>query len=77
MGKAELKIAVDDEALAKARAKGVDLTQVAQAAVDQAVRDLTDEEEAQKWAEQNAVAIKAHRERIDKYGVFGEDLRTW
>jgi antitoxin CcdA len=35
------------------------------------------EAKARRWAEENAEAIKAHRERIEKYGVFGEDLRTW
>lgn len=32
---------------------------------------------ARQWAEENAEAIKDHEERIAKYGVFGEDLRTW
>jgi antitoxin CcdA len=36
-----------------------------------------DEAKARRWAEENAEALKAQRERIDAYGVFGEDLRTW
>ena len=32
---------------------------------------------AQQWAEENAGAIRDHQARIEKYGVFGEDLRTW
>ena len=43
-------------------------------AVEQA---LSDEEKARRWAEENAEAIKAQRERIDAVGIFGEDLRTW
>ena len=38
---------------------------------------LNDDEKARRWAEENAEAIKAQRERIDAIGVFGEDLRTW
>jgi hypothetical protein len=30
---------------------------------------------AQQWAEENAGAIRDHQARIEKYGVFGEDLR--
>jgi antitoxin CcdA len=32
---------------------------------------------ARQWAEENAEAIKSHRDFIDKYGAFGDDLRTW
>jgi antitoxin CcdA len=32
---------------------------------------------ARQWAEENAEAIRDHQARIEKYGVFGEDLRTW
>lgn len=35
---------------------------------------LSDDEKARRWAEENAEAIKAQRERID---AIGEDLRTW
>jgi antitoxin CcdA len=38
-------------------------------------RDM--EAAARQWAEENAEAIKDHQARIEKYGVFGEDLRTW
>ena len=38
---------------------------------------LGDDEKARRWAEENAEAIKAQRERIDAVGIFGEDLRTW
>jgi post-segregation antitoxin (ccd killing protein) len=37
----------------------------------------TAEERAQKWAEQNAEAIKAHREHIEKLGIWSDGLRTW
>lgn len=94
MGKIELKVQVDEVAAAKAEASGVDLTRIAQDAVDSAIasskaaeatrwtdadryRNLSDDEKAKRWAEDNAVALQAQRERIDTFGVFGEDLRSW
>jgi hypothetical protein len=35
------------------------------------------EPKAEKWAADNAKAIAANLERIEKYGTFGEDLRSW
>jgi len=32
---------------------------------------------AKQWAEENAEAIETYNKRIDEFGVFGEDLRTW
>jgi antitoxin CcdA len=79
MGKGELKI--DPELLARAEAVGVAAEQVAERAIQQAIRAKSsaadDKARARQWALENAEAIKAHREQIEKYGVFGDDLRTW
>ena len=93
MGKAELKIEVDEALLAHARERGLDIAGVVEDALRQALpprgvaedgapdfaveQALSDEEKARRWAEENAEAIKAQRERIDAVGIFGEDLRTW
>jgi|HubBroStandDraft_5_1064220.scaffolds.fasta_scaffold90785_3 antitoxin CcdA len=82
MGKIELKIEIDAELLAQAVAEGVvpgvALEEGIRAALSRVVSSSPDEEAAaRQWAEENAEAIKAHRERIEKFGVFGEDLRTW
>ena len=83
MGKAELKIEVDADLLARAREAGLSIEALVEAGVRRALsglerfRGLTDDQKAQKWAEENAVAIEAQRRRIEEYGVFGEDLRTW
>lgn len=78
MGKAELKI--DADLLAQASAAGVKVEQVAESALrvalSKAARQAEDTRAAQ-WATDNAEAIQAHREQIEKHGVFGEDLRTW
>jgi antitoxin CcdA len=83
MGKTELKIEIDSELLAQAQEAGLKIAAVTESSLRwelsklERYRGLSDEEKAAKWAEENAEAIKAHREQIEKYGVFGEDLRTW
>jgi antitoxin CcdA len=75
MGKAELRI--DKALVERARAAGLDPAAVAENALETALGHVSDEQRARQWAEENSEAIKAHRERIEKYGVFGDDLRTW
>ncbi|WP_312161846.1 type II toxin-antitoxin system CcdA family antitoxin [Phenylobacterium sp.] len=77
MGKAELKITIDEDLLAQAVELGLDVNALTEAAVRAALRDNADEAKARRWASDNAEAIEANRERIERYGVFGEDLRTW
>lgn len=81
MGKLEPNIHVDAELLARAQAAGISPEEVAEQAIRrEMVRRMIPEQQdvrARDWAGENAEAITAHRERIEKYGVFGEDLRTW
>ena len=79
MGKAELKIEIDADLLAQARAAGLVFEDLIEDGLRKALRNpgLSDDEKARQWAEENVEAIKAQRERIDAVGVFGEDLRTW
>jgi antitoxin CcdA len=80
MGKLEPNVHVDQELLAQARAAGLSVEQVAEAALRAAVAKADPaavDARAAKWAAENAEAIKAHRARIEKYGLFGEDFRTW
>ena len=77
MGKIELKIEIDADLLARARAAGLAVEAIAEDAVRARLTSLYDDEKARLWAEENAEALKAQRERIDAHGVFGEDLRTW
>ncbi|MBX3486195.1 type II toxin-antitoxin system CcdA family antitoxin [Phenylobacterium sp.] len=81
MGRGELKI--DPRLLDEAREAGLPVERMTEQTLRRALaeyapyRGLSDEEKARRWAEDNAEAIKAQRERIEAYGVFGEDLRTW
>ena len=80
MVKPELNLGIDPELLEQAERLGV-------ATAGMSERDLRlhlqkidprgAEARARRWAEENAEAIKAHNEFIEKYGVFGDDLRTW
>lgn len=85
MGKAELKIEIDPALVAEAERLGVDLSSAGLAGVEIALARrrnalMTDADRARDagvWAEDNAEALKAYRERIERDGVFGEDFRTW
>ena len=80
-----LKVQIDPALVAEAERLGVDLSAASQTGVERAVvlkrnAAKTDAElaaDAQAWAAENAEAIEAHRKRIDRDGVFGEDFRTW
>jgi post-segregation antitoxin (ccd killing protein) len=78
MGKVELNI--DAALLAKAEAAGLSAERIAEAAIRNAVDRANQQEQssrAAQWAEENAEAIAAHQAQIEKFGVFGQDLRTW
>lgn len=93
MGKAELKLGIDQQLLELAEAAGVEFEQALEDGVRLALskaetslvasarRKALDPEGAQaradQWAKDNAEAIKARNERIAERGVFGADLRRW
>jgi antitoxin CcdA len=77
MGKADLNLRIDTEVLQELAASGIDPAQLAEAALREAAKSQSDARKAAAWAAENAEAIRAHRERIEKYGAFGDDLRTW
>ena len=77
MGKIELKIEIDADLLAEARAAGLSIVEITEAAVRARLPAKSDEDKARRWAEDNVEAIRANRERIAEHGIFGEDLRSW
>ncbi len=83
MGKAELRIEIDADLLARAQAAGLRIAAMTEASLRRELKmleqyqGLSDDQKAARWAEENAEAIEAQAERIETYGVFGEDLRTW
>ncbi len=77
MGKAELRIEIDAMLLEQARAAGVDVDALTEQALKDVLGAQAGLERAERWAKDNAEAIRDHRERIARYGAFGDDLRTW
>lgn len=77
MGKAELKIEIDEILLEQARAAHLPVGAVVERALQKALGEPAAEERARKWAEENADAIKAYAERVEREGCFGEDWRAW
>jgi len=81
MDKVELKkIEIEPELLEQAARLGIDVTGVDERTLRlylQKVDPAGAEARAKRWAQENAEAIRLHNERIDRYGVFGEDLRRW
>lgn len=81
MGEPELKkIEIEPELLEQAARLGIDVSGVDERSLRlylQKVDPAGAQARAKRWAEENAEAIRLHNERIDRYGVFGEDLRRW
>jgi len=81
MGKPDPNLHVDEEILARAKAAGLSVEFIVEQALRREIlKRMTPAEQdarAKQWAAENAEAIKAHREQIEKFGVFGDDLRTW
>ena len=74
------KINIEPELLEQAARLGIDVTDVDERTLRlylQKVDPAGAEARAKRWAEENAEAIRLHNERIERFGVFGEDLRRW
>ena len=82
MGKAELKIEIDEDLLARAEAAGLSLSELTEAAVRDALAAAasepdTPEGRAARWAREHADTIRAHNEAVERRGVFGAEFRRW
>lgn len=80
MVKPELNLGIDPELLEQADRLGVSVASMSERDLRlhlQKVDPKGAEDRARRWAEENAEALAAYRERIDRDGAFGDDLRTW
>jgi antitoxin CcdA len=66
-------LSVDDRLLAQARRLKLNLSQVFEAGLAQAIR----EREAEEWLKRNRAALDAYNEQVEKHGVFSEGLRSF
>jgi antitoxin CcdA len=80
MGKVELNIGIDPELLEQAARLGVAVSGLSESQLRlhlQKIDPAGAETRADRWAKENAEAIKAYNDRIEKDGCFGEEWRTW
>jgi antitoxin CcdA len=68
--KRRINLTMRADILERARAAGLNLSQLAEDAIIQRLR----ESEWQRWREENAEAIKAYNERIERDGPWNKDL---
>jgi antitoxin CcdA len=66
-------LSVDSDLLEQARGLGLNLSQVFEASLADAVR----QRRGRQWIEENRKALDAYNEHIEKDGVFSDGLRTF
>jgi len=66
-------LSVDDQLLARARELKLNLSQVFEAGLADAIRAR----EAEAWLKRNKAALDAYNERVEKQGVFSDGLRSF
>jgi len=66
-------LSVNSDLLAKARALKINLS----ATLEQALENQLAQAEAQKWAAENKVAIKAYNDFVEENGCFGDEFREF
>jgi antitoxin CcdA len=66
-------LTVDSELLATAKRLKLNLSQVFEAGLSEAIR----EKEREAWIRRNRTALDAYNEYVEKHGVFSDRLRSF
>jgi len=66
-------LSVDEHLLARARDLKLNLSQVLEAGLAEAIR----RREREAWLKRNRAALEAYNEHVEKHGVFSEGLRSF
>jgi antitoxin CcdA len=66
-------LSVDEQLLARARHLKLNLSQVLEAGLAEAIR----RRESEAWLKKNRAALDAYNEHVEKHGVFSEGLRSF
>jgi len=66
-------LSVDDSLLDQARRLGLNLSQVFEAGLTEAIRQRQREE----WLRNNRAALDAYNDHVEKEGVFSDSLRSF
>ncbi len=66
-------LSIDRELLERARTLNLNLSQVLEAGLSEAVR----QRQAEEWLRNNRAALEAYNEHIEKDGAFSDGLRSF
>ena len=66
-------LSVDERLLARARRLKLNLSQVLEAGLAEAIR----RQEGEEWLRKNRAALEAYNEHVEKHGVFSDGLRSF
>ncbi len=66
-------LSVDERLLARARRLKLNLSQVLEAGLTDAIR----KQEGEEWLRKNRAALNAYNEHIEKHGAFSDGLRSF
>lgn len=66
-------LSIDERLLQRARHLKLNLSQVFEAGLEEAIR----REEGAEWLKKNRAALEAYNEHVDKHGVFSDGLRSF
>jgi antitoxin CcdA len=66
-------LSVDERLLARARRLKLNLSQVFEAGLVDAIR----QQEGEEWLRRNRAAIEAYNEHVEKHGVYSDGLRSF
>lgn len=66
-------LSVDERLLERARQLKLNLSQVLEAGLEEAIR----REEGTRWLARNRAALDAYNEHVEKHGVFSDGLRSF
>jgi post-segregation antitoxin (ccd killing protein) len=77
MGKAELRIEIDEHLLEQARAAEIHFSLLVERALKAALGPAAAEERARRWTEESAETIASHNRFVEENGEFGKAWRSW
>lgn len=66
-------LSVDERLMARARQLKLNLSQVLEAALAEAIR----RQEREAWLRRNRAALEAYNEHVERHGVFSDGLRSF
>ena len=71
--KARTNVSIDRELLEAARAQHLKISPL----LEEAIRERLARDAAARWLEANQPAIEAYNSRVEKLGVFSDELRSF